>query len=156
MRGTIVGSITLVMVAVSGVEMTTAAQGDNGQTARASIEAAYKIFSDCGARKDAACIAGLYTEDAEAYPANSEAVKGRQALQGMWKSAIDSGITRFELTIREVQASGESAIDIGNYVLRTTDGTVADRGNYMVLWKRVGGRWLMHRDMWTTSLPAPK
>ena len=77
-------------------------------------------------------------------------------MQALWKSVIDMGIAKFEVSVREVQASGDSATDIGNYQLRSTDGTVVDRGNYMVLWKRVGGKWLMHRDIWTTSMPAPK
>lgn len=40
--------------------------------------------------------------------------------------------------------------------MKTKDGTVADRGKYIVVWKRVGGKWLLHRDIWNTSMPAAK
>jgi len=33
---------------------------------------------------------------------------------------------------------------------------VADRAKYVVVWKKVGGQWLLHRDIWNTSQPAPK
>jgi ketosteroid isomerase-like protein len=40
--------------------------------------------------------------------------------------------------------------------MKLKDGKVADRGKYVVIWKRVGGEWKLHRDIWTTSLPAAK
>src|SRR5688500_12157971 len=70
---------------------------------RAAIEAANKkFFIDAAPKGDAALLASVYTEDAIAYPANAEAVKGRAALQAMWKAVFDSGITGFELTTEEV------------------------------------------------------
>jgi ketosteroid isomerase-like protein len=32
---------------------------------------------------------------------------------------------------------------------------VIDTGKYVVVWKRVGGRWKLLRDIWNTSRPAP-
>jgi hypothetical protein len=36
---------------------------------------------------------------------------------------------------------------------KQSDGSIFDRGKYMVVWKRVGERWLIHRDMFSTSVP---
>jgi ketosteroid isomerase-like protein len=30
-----------------------------------------------------------------------------------------------------------------------------DEGKYVVIWKRHQGKWKLHRDIWTTSMPAP-
>ena len=123
---------------------------------RGAIEAANKKFTVAAAKADAAGIASLYTTDAAAYPANSDIVRGRDAIQAMWKTVIDSGVTQVELNTGEVESSGEIAYETGTYVMKTKDGTLADRGKYVVIWKRSGGGWLIHRDIWTTSLPAEK
>src|SRR5947207_6043689 len=73
---------------------------------RAAIEAANKKFSDGAAKKDAAIIATAYTSDAEAFPPNSDVVKGRPALQKLWQSVLDSGIAAFELKTTEVESAG--------------------------------------------------
>lgn len=124
--------------------------------ARAAIEAANKKFSTGAAKADAALIASVYSEDAEAYPPNAEVVRGRAAIQKLWQSVLDSGITGFELNTRDVEAAGNLAYESGTYALRTKDGKVADRGKYCVVWKRVQGRWLLHRDIWNTNMPADK
>jgi hypothetical protein len=44
-------------------------------------------------------------------------------------------------------------MEIGVYLRRRADGSLFDRGKYMVIWKRVAGDWKIHRDMFCTSLP---
>jgi len=80
-------------------------------------------------------------------------VRGRPALQKLWQSVLDSGIAAFELNTTEVEADGNLAYEVGTYAMKTKDGVVTDRGTYCVVWKRVSGQWLLHRDIWTTSLP---
>ena len=130
--------------------------GDAGTAVRAAIDVANKKFMDGAARHDAALIASVYTEDAEAFPPNSDIVSGRPALQKLWQSVLDSGIAAFELNTSEVGADGSLAYEVGTYTMKTKDGTVADRGKYCVVWKRVNGQWLLHRDIWTTNLPVAK
>lgn len=49
----------------------------------------------------------------EAFPPNSDIVKGRPALQKLWQSVLDSGIASFELTTTEVEADGNLAYEVG-------------------------------------------
>lgn len=135
---------------------TLGAQGGGNASVRAAIEKGNKKFVDGAAKGDAALIASAYTPDAEALPANAEAVKGKAAIQKMWQSVLESGINAFELTTSEVESSGNLAYEVGSYVMKMKDGSVADRGKYCVVWKRVNGEWLLHRDIWTTSMPAKK
>lgn len=135
------------------------AQGRTGAAAgdvRAAIEAGNKKFIDGVAKGDAAMMASSYTADAEAFPPNSDIVKGRPALQKLWQSVLDSGIAAVDLATTEVESAGNLAYEVGTYAMKTKDGSVADRGKYCVIWKRVGGQWLLHRDIWTTSLPEAK
>ena len=154
--------LTIVLTAVccavlsdAGGIFAQAKQGDPGGV-RAAIEAGNKKFSEGVAKNDAKTIASAYTTDGEAFPPNSEIVKGRPALQKMWQSVLDSGIASIELGTSEVESSGDIAYETGTYTMKTKDGSVADRGKYCVVWKRVGGQWLLHRDIWNTSLPETK
>jgi len=123
---------------------------------RAAIETGNKKFIDGAAKGDASLIASAYTADAEAFPPNSDVVRGRPAIEKLWKSVLDSGIGAFELATTEVASQGNLAYEVGTYVMKTKDGKVADRGKYCVVWKKVGGKWLLHRDIWTTNLPEVK
>ena len=44
---------------------------------------------------------------------------------------------------------------MGRYTRKQSDGSIFDRGKYIVVWKRVKEDWLMHRDMFSTSMPKP-
>ena len=146
----------LVIFAAATAEMQVPRSGGGGAV-RTAIEAANKrSFIDGATKRDPAMMASVYTEDAIAYPANSAPVKGKAALQAMWKSVLDSGIAGVELNTAEVESAGDIAYETGAYVMKLKDGAVADRGNYVVVWKRVKGDWLLHRDIWTTAMPAPK
>jgi ketosteroid isomerase-like protein len=128
----------------------------SGEDVRAVIEAANKKFIEGAAKGDAAMIASVYTPDAEAFPPNADIVKGRPAIQKMWQSVLDSGVSAFTLASTEVESAGNLAYEVGTYEMKGKDGTVVDRGKYCVVWKRVGGQWLLHRDIWSTSMPETK
>ena len=147
----------LVLALVIGSVSIAYAQRAVGTAAvRAAIEAGNKKFIDGAAKKDAAMIASAYTDDAQAFPPNSEVVKGKPELQKLWQSVLDSGITAIDLKTTEVESQGTLAYEAGTYTMKTKDGKIADRGKYCVVWKQVGGQWLLHRDIWTTSLPEAK
>jgi uncharacterized protein (TIGR02246 family) len=145
--------VVSLMAAMSAGATTAAAQD---AAVRSAIEAGNKKFSAAVTKGDAAALASLYTTDAEAFPPNSDVVKGLAAIQAMWKGVLDSGVTGAELATTEVEAQGTFASEVGTYVIKLKDGAVADRGKYVVVWKKVAGRWLLHRDIWNTSQPAPK
>ena len=157
LRLVFLGAAAAVIGGQVGIYAWTQRSGQGNADVRAAIEAANKkYFVDAAPKGDAALIAPVYTDDAIAYPANSEAIKGRAALQAMWKSVLDSGIAGFALNTEEVESRGDLAWETGNYVMKLKDGKVADRGKYVVIWKRVNGEWKIHRDIWTTSMPPAK
>jgi ketosteroid isomerase-like protein len=132
-----------------------ATAGAQDAAVRSAIEAANKKFSAAAAKADAAALGGMYTADAEAFPPNADVVKGRAAIQAMWKSVLDSGVTGLELATVGVEAQGNLAAESGTYVIKVKDGAVGDKGKYVVVWKKVGGQWMIHRDIWNTSQPPP-
>jgi uncharacterized protein (TIGR02246 family) len=120
---------------------------------RARIEAACAEFMACFKRHDATAITNLYTRDAQLLPAHSEAVQGREAMRAFWQGIFDRGLDEGILQTLEVEPLGDTAIEVGRYTLKAADGSVADHGKYVVVWKNEGGAWRLHRDIWTTSRP---
>jgi uncharacterized protein (TIGR02246 family) len=124
--------------------------------ARAAIEDLNKRFVAAVSRGDAAAIGALYSSSAQAFPPNSPVVKGRAEIEKMWKGVFDSGIAAASLTTADVEVHGTVAFETGTYEMTLKDGKVADRGKYVVVWKRETGQWRLHRDIWNTNMPAAK
>jgi uncharacterized protein (TIGR02246 family) len=130
---------------------------DAGTSAvRTAIEQAGVRFSEAYARGDAKAVAAFYTEDAIAFPPGGDMVKGRQAIQEMWQSTMDSGVKSLSFTVVDVGASGDLAHETGTAVMNVhaegKDPTTASV-KYVVVWKRQGNDWKLHRDIWN-DLPA--
>ena len=123
---------------------------------RAAIEAANAKFSADFAKGDAAAVAMQYTATAWAFPPNGEIARGREAIAKLWKGAMEAGIKQVKLTTLEVEAHGDVAHEAGTYVLTGEGGKTLDTGKYVVVWRRAGGQWKLHRDIWNTSMPATK
>jgi uncharacterized protein (TIGR02246 family) len=118
------------------------------------IEAGNKKFMDAFRRGDAAAMADLYTAQGQLLPANSDFVRGTEAIREFWQGAMAMGLKDATLETVEVEDHGDTAIEVGRYRLLAPGGAVADHGKYIVVWKREGGVWKLHRDIWTTSQPA--
>ena len=108
--------------------------------------------------KDAAAIAGLYTEDGAVMPPNAPIGKGRAAIQQTWASMM--GTPGFDLTFAPeqilVSASGDMALDRGTYSLTIAPGgtTMKDTGKYVVVWRKIGNEWKAAADIFNSDQPA--
>ena len=122
---------------------------------RSEIEAANGKFMDAVSKGDAAGLAGLYTDDGMLMPPNADFMKGGEAIQGFFQTLIDMGIQEITLESSEVEGYGDTAIEVGMFTLKTAEGQVVDKGKYIVIWKKVGGEWKLHRDIFNSSMPAP-
>ena len=108
--------------------------------------------------KDAAAIAGLYTEDGTVMPPNGPIGKGRDAIQKTWASMMAT--PGFDLTFTPeqiiVSSSGDIALDRGTYKLAIAPRGKAesDTGKYVVVWRKIGGEWKAAADIFNSDLPA--
>jgi uncharacterized protein (TIGR02246 family) len=145
---------------MSTTESTTSPTGSattprSAPSSRDAIVAANARFLDALRTADAARIAACYTADAQVMPAHSDVITGSDAIASFWVSVMGSGIADARLETTEVEFQGELAVEVGRYSLTGADGGLLDSGKYVVAWHREGGAWKLHRDIWTTSRPAP-
>jgi ketosteroid isomerase-like protein len=102
---------------------------------------------------DGATVASLYSEDAALFPPGGERIDGRSAIQTFWQGAIDSGMKIDDLHAIEVDSGGDIAGEVGVFILSVPgdSGPVKVPGQYIVVWKRSGHTWQLHRDIWNTN-----
>jgi uncharacterized protein (TIGR02246 family) len=144
-------TVGLASIALLGVSPALAADD-----IRADIEAANKKWEAAASRSDGPGVAALYTENAQLLPAQSDFVTGTEAIGQFWQAVFDSGVEGVSLVTQEVESHGDTAYEVGKLEIRGADGKVLDRAKYVVIWKKEGHSWKLHRDIWTTSVAPAK
>jgi uncharacterized protein (TIGR02246 family) len=119
-----------------------------------AIVAANEAFMARFNSGDPAAVAALYTGTGQVLPPNGDFVTGQEAIQGFWQAVMDMGIKQAKLETGEVEAHGDTAIEVSTFTLRGGDGQLLDQGKYIVIWKREDGQWKLHRDIFNSSMSA--
>jgi uncharacterized protein (TIGR02246 family) len=122
---------------------------------RAEIAAVNRAFEDAARKGDAETMASLYTADGIALPPDAAMVKGRDNIKQLWASVISGmGLKSVNLGTLDLEVAGDTACEVGEATLRleprggqATNAVV----KYVVVWKRVGGQWKLHRDIWNAA-----
>lgn len=116
------------------------------------ISAANRRFMDGFRRDDLAGVAACHTEDAQFLIPHMVPIHGRAAIEATFRAGFGQGHTLGFATL-ELLGHGDSTVEIGQYTRTGSGAETLDRGKYIVIWKRVGGDWKIHRDMVSTNLP---
>ena len=119
---------------------------------RSEIEAANKMWEAAASRSDGPGVAALYTDNGQLLPAQSDFVTGTEAIGQFWQAVFDSGVKGVSLVTVEVENHGDTAYEVGKLEILDADGKVLDHAKYVVIWKKEGTSWKLHRDIWTTSV----
>jgi uncharacterized protein (TIGR02246 family) len=122
-------------------------RGAAAEDVRAAVEAGNRAFIAAFLRGDPDAVASLYTEQAQVIAPGSEVASGRAAIASFWRGVIESGVKDVALETQAVEAVGDLAYETGRVRLVAADGAVTVQ-RYVVVWKREGGRWKLHRDIW--------
>jgi uncharacterized protein (TIGR02246 family) len=109
-----------------------------------------QAFEESARKGDMKRLASLYTPDAMVLAPDAPVVKGRDAIQQFWTSAAQQmGLKDVRLTTLDLQLAGDTAYEVGEAQLTLQSGTAAVK--YVVVWKKVDGRWSLHRDIWNAK-----
>jgi len=105
---------------------------------------------------DAAAVAAMYTIDAYVLPDGKEMVKGRSAIEALWKQQM-AGATVEKITTLDVKPLGANAArEIGTATMKTKDQPPQDVViKYAVVWQKEGGQWKLLQDIWNMNKPMP-
>jgi uncharacterized protein (TIGR02246 family) len=105
---------------------------------------------------DAAAVAAMYTIDAYVLSDGSEMVKGRPAIEALWKQQM-AGATVEKITTLDVKPlGGNAAREIGTVTMKTKAQPPQDVViKYAVVWQKEGGQWKLLQDIWNMNKPMP-
>ena len=121
-------------------------------TPAAQIAANNKALGAALAAGNAVAIGKMYTKTAKLMPSGMPVQKGTKAITACWQAFIGMGIKGATLKSQEVDVvGGSTAIEVGAYSLSVDGGTVVDNGKYIVVWKKEGKEWKLHRDIFNTD-----
>lgn len=145
--------VVLALSACSGSEDSMRSETSASKTELGQMN---RDFADALNAKDAKAAAALYTEDAVLIPPGEPLVRGRDAIEEYWRSAIESGGVR-DVSVETMDAlsSGSLGYETGSFVL-TVNGpngeAVTERGRFVELLKRQpDGQWLSTHGIWNAS-----
>jgi len=102
-------------------------------------------------------VAAVYAEDAVYLPLHHEAVHGREAIREYLKVPISHGVSDIAFDVTYIKQQGPMAWDVGTYRMTMPQNEEAkreDHGKYLTVWRRIGERWLIAADAWSSDLPA--
>lgn len=120
-------------------------------TVEALIKANNKALGAAVAKGDAVAVGKMYTKTAKLLAPNVGLLKGTKAITGFWQGAVNMGIKGAVLKTQDVEKLGTTAIEVGAYTLLGDGGAKLDEGKYLVVWKKEGREWKLHRDAFNTN-----
>ncbi|MGQ2993774.1 YybH family protein [Variovorax sp.] len=126
-------------------------------TAVAAILARYQHWMQSIRERDLEAILDIYADDATYMPPGKPAFSGKQALREVWAGYLqrEDFVASYVPTLHLCDA-GDMAYDIGRYriAMKKEGLSVSFEGKYVVVWKRIDGRWKAVVDMDNDNGPA--
>ena len=101
-------------------------------------------------------VAATYAADAVYLPPHHAAVHGRDSIREYLQGPLRHGVSDLAFDVTYIKQHGGVAWDVGTYRMSVpqNDGTRReDHGKYLTVWKRMGGKWLIAADAWSSDLP---
>jgi len=117
------------------------------------IVEAHQNLVDVFATQNADAMAALYTQDAQLMPPNGDFITGNAAVGAFWASMFTAGFDGLTIETLEVYGSGNNAAEVGLWAL-SMNGEQVDNGKFIVIWKKIQGKWYVHRDCFNSNNPA--
>jgi uncharacterized protein (TIGR02246 family) len=121
----------------------------------AEIAANNRAFEHAIDTANVDAIADLLAPDVIALPPDCPIVAGKEAVTELWRAAItEHGMKSCQISSETLDVTGDIASEVGHATMTMAPasgkaGTA--RIKFVVVWKRLGGRWLLHRDIWNAA-----
>ncbi|HYG31847.1 MAG TPA: SgcJ/EcaC family oxidoreductase [Methylophilaceae bacterium] len=117
--------------------------------------AANAAWNDAFNSRDIEKLAGFYAENATLSPGNGQALTGREAIAGLFRSFIEAGVHGHSLETIEVGGDGNTIFQVARWSAKgaPVDGVAPEFGGITmnVLEKDANGNWLTRAHVWNAG-----
>lgn len=132
---------------------TAASQALDKQAEERAIRSQEQRWQESLRAGDSAAISGFYTDDGYYLPQDSDGYAGSKSVSARWLGERRFGLTDLmrEPKRIEVANSGDMAYEVGTYKVKWESkerGPGGAAGNYVTVWKKVGGEWKTAAYIW--------
>jgi ketosteroid isomerase-like protein len=115
------------------------------------IQAANKKLTTAIAAGDWEGAANMYSKSPLLMAPNMPNAKTKAKIKAFWAGAAEMGVKKATLKSTEVEADNDTAIEVGAYRLSGAKNKTLDTGKYIVIWKKEGKEWKLHRDIFNSN-----
>lgn len=139
----------VILTGMLGLSASGCGTANNGPDPRQVSEA----FAAAYNARDVARIASLYADDAELMPPDSRPIKGRAAIEALFKEKFEQNCA-MELRSLVSEVAGSRGYDTGEIAVTMTAPDGASQrvaGKYLAVMKRVGDAWKIAYHMQTVE-----
>jgi uncharacterized protein (TIGR02246 family) len=125
----------------------------------AAIKKDALVWFERFAAGDADGVAALYADDALFMPPGAPAVSGRAAIRDFVASDIanlkGAGLGMKADEVTDGGMSGDLAWVTGTFSVTDASGAAVDKGKYVTIYRKAGGKWPIIRDTYNSDQPPP-
>jgi ketosteroid isomerase-like protein/quercetin dioxygenase-like cupin family protein len=145
---------TLTAMLLAALAQTAASQSRDERAVRAASEAWQRYI----VAQNVDSIVALHTPDAVVLFANAPVMKGSNAIRSGWSDIVKLPAFKVHWTPAWIDvASPKVATEYGTYTesYDIPNGQTTDAGNYVVIWRKVKGKWRVALDAPVSTVPIP-
>jgi uncharacterized protein (TIGR02246 family) len=143
-----------IFVSVALFALTPSAWGQDHEDAEAAIRAGSQQWAAAWNTGDAAALTALYTEDAVVMAPGAEPATGHAAIEESFRQGLEAAAgSQNKIKTLEVMTADGWAVETGTFVSDAADGSHLDHGRFVAVWKKIGDKWMLYRDIWNSSMP---
>jgi ketosteroid isomerase-like protein len=102
-----------------------------------------------------AAVQALYAADGCRMPPNQEIARGSDAILAQLKAGKDRGLAKVKIVVTSAESSGGLGYGSGTYEVMGDDGSHLDHGKWMLVSKKMNGKWITQCDIFNSDMPMP-
>jgi uncharacterized protein (TIGR02246 family) len=118
---------------------------------RSAIDKQINAWVKALKKGDTAELAELYTDDAKIMGHGEPSVFGKDKILNMFEGFVRNKITGSEFTTIGIWGNDDLIIEEGTGKFFHENGNIVSRGKYLLVWKKIEGKWKIFRDMYNSD-----
>ena len=124
---------------------------DDLSSIKSSIDLLIQAWVNALKNGDITELGNLYTSDAKLMGHGRPSIEGRDNIVKELEEFIREKITGSNFTTTGIWGNDELIVEEGTGIFSYENGNIVSRGKYLLVWKKIEGKWRIFRDMYNSD-----